>query len=1295
MNSKIELIVLGTSGSTANGIIDLYSDEPIELSISCADISDITQRKTPFTKSFIVPGTSNNNVLFNYIFEIGEQSAFNPAKKTPCQLTVDSIPVVTGNLQLTGIQNDDQKNISYQVTIFGDTEDLVDAVGANLISDLNYTDLNHVWNLTNIMNSWTGTSQPYFYPLIDYGYDLNLYDMQHTGVGIQQLYPAIQAKQVWDRIFKSAGYTYSSTFLNSTYFKNLYLPFNGNTDGQLTPSYINNFKFNAVTTGTTTISYPLTEPQGFFGFKEVYDLTNYNINVNFNSTSINNGFDNGNNYNTSTFKYTVPSNSIQQFNVKLIYNFTHSGSTTINNTNGVVYTVFQRSGWPGYQFAFPGQKLPNPLPLNQTLELDFTSPILNGNIGTPYEPAQSGETFWVTFSTAGKVNFQDNSANYYLRMNILSGGTISGVTNYTSFYNTPPNSLVPNTLLPIQSMVPQNVKQIDYLNSIITMHNLYIVSDPNNIKNLLIEPRDTFYSTGATKNWSSKLDLTTPIQTSLLSEQQSKRIIFSYTPDNDYFNSDYTNNTKHIFGDEYVTINNDFVKDDQNINVIFSPTPSSPVFDSIPQFLPTSSGNTGVFVNDFIIPKIGKISSNNQFGSTNFNIRILQKNPSNTLSLASNEYWNVTGYTSVGNLTSQTFTTYPYLGMLDHPFSSTTDIAFGQVAYEYYSLPSITSNNLVNAYYTNYLNQIIDPNGKIITANFYLTPADIQNFKFSDNIFVDGLGSDGMGEYFIVNSITYTPTANQTSVVELIKVPNEQVSITNNSIATKGNKILQSVTLGGASTLSTQVIGVGPNVSIGQASNGTVAMGSNLIVNGSSKSTLMMGSNSSVGAGSSNLIALGNNNSIGAALNNGSVIGNNITVGATNNNIYNFGDYNVYNDSVTNTAVFGNNNQVTSAATNSFIIGSNITATTSATTYVNNLVVSTGSSVNYIPINTILTGATLWSSTGSTSGTFQNNGQGNIASGAFSLSFGQGSIASGQGSFAGGDSTASGPYSTALGDSCVASGYGSVAMGETSSATTGIAIGYKNLTTGTWGITMGQGNKATGYYTIAMGQGSEATGDYSVAIGTGVSGHSGSTIVIGTNSVATKYSSISIGNTNQVFGQSAIAIQNDNTAGGDYSFASGYGVSATRYGEFKRSTDPITFNSYGSVQAFSYTTNATPTEAFLDNGVANQRFTILDGTGVRVAITAVAIVASNFPYTAVTATKEWSGTVLVKNNGGTVSIIGSPSLTSAFGEAALSTASISVSADNTNRSLKISVTGVAGTNILWNILLNYIESSSS
>ena len=744
MNNIVELGLISTASTVTRGFLDLFGTEPINIKMSISDIKDISKRSAPYTQSFTLPGTKNNNEMLSHIFNIGSDSSYDSRKKTPAYLAVDSTPVMSnGIFQLTGIVVDENKKIDYQATIFSESQDLFAVIGDAYIEDLDYSDLDHTYSYSAITNSWTGASNSYFYPLIDYGYDLNITDMNiGAGVTLKQIYPATQVKTIVDKIFDAAGYTYNSAFLTNSYFENLYIPYN--SIGGLTQNsgFTTQRQFMASMSTSTATTINVVG-------SNVYGFANQYTNP-FNDDSTIPNFDNGGLFNVATYKYSADTFTSQEFFINLDFEFASTNpAVTVNGGRPVV--VFYRSTFNSGTIGIPVNNMWPGVSTNQRTQFLVSVPVMNDPLSTWYYPAQPGETFWV--KTYFLFQYQAPA----------SGGTVTYTlySDNTRFYNKVNADVFPGQTLDYQNLVPKKIKQRDFLNSLISMHNLYLDPSKDNAKEILIEPRDV-YLAGATKDWTNKLDLKTAINQKLISEQQNKKLIFTYKEDKDFYNTDYKSATNRIFGDEYFIVDNDFITGEKKIELIFSPTPSVPVQDS--------SLSTSDYANEFVIPTIGKLDSSNTFGRTDFNIRILQRNSAKLLPLETADYWKLDGKVQ---------TKFPYLGMKNHPGAPTIDIAFESVELEYYNLSSTTKNTLINHYWREYLEQISDKDSRLITCNIYLTPRDIQEFKFSDSIFIDGLTEDG-GHYFIVNSIDYSPTSIASSKVELIKVKNKYVDKTSN-----------------------------------------------------------------------------------------------------------------------------------------------------------------------------------------------------------------------------------------------------------------------------------------------------------------------------------------------------------------------------------------------------------------------------------------------------------------------------------------------------------------------------------
>jgi hypothetical protein len=100
----IELLVNGNR-------VDLGEGVDIALNKSIADIRNPETRSADFSKTITIPGTSQNNKVFNHIFDVANDIIgsgqynpdFNPNKKADCILLVDGMPQISGFIRLTEI----------------------------------------------------------------------------------------------------------------------------------------------------------------------------------------------------------------------------------------------------------------------------------------------------------------------------------------------------------------------------------------------------------------------------------------------------------------------------------------------------------------------------------------------------------------------------------------------------------------------------------------------------------------------------------------------------------------------------------------------------------------------------------------------------------------------------------------------------------------------------------------------------------------------------------------------------------------------------------------------------------------------------------------------------------------------------------------------------------------------------------------------------------------------------------------------------------------------------------------
>jgi len=222
------------------GNLDIISsdDFPLSLSFQNFDVRDFNSRSGSFSKTFTVPATKNNNILFNQIYKDGNVDRRNVRKDLPSTIYADNIPIIQGVLRLSKITKDIDV-LEYECTFLGDNMDWASKI-KNLdlnelkfskntytsyppISEGNYTFSNIIplaGNAADYTNFSSNTDRLH-YPLMSFGEGISSRQQVTEG----DFAPAFYLKNIWDKIFQAQGYTVDSEFCNSDYFKSLIVPF--------------------------------------------------------------------------------------------------------------------------------------------------------------------------------------------------------------------------------------------------------------------------------------------------------------------------------------------------------------------------------------------------------------------------------------------------------------------------------------------------------------------------------------------------------------------------------------------------------------------------------------------------------------------------------------------------------------------------------------------------------------------------------------------------------------------------------------------------------------------------------------------------------------------------------------------------------------------------------------------------------------------------------------------------------------------------------------------------------------
>jgi hypothetical protein len=663
--------------------VDLYDNEPLPLTKEIKDLYEPDKNQSDFTKTIKIPGTHNNNQIFSNIFDINHAvisttqftNDFNPNLKANCILYRDGIPQIRGYLQLTNIILIDQYKVDYEIIVIGRNANLFQDLGDKKLIDLDLSAYDHVWNSTNVDASWTApVGEGYVYPLIDRGFKALEIEYYYD-----QTYPAVYVKTLVDRIFSEAGYRYSSAFFATDRFKRLIVPFTG-ASFKLSAIEVQDRLFELGRSSSTSYITTLLTPQivAFNSIVKDSDPTG----VVGNTFIIPSDYDGNYIFRTEllfTAKYLlVPSASDIDFyfNVRILRD--RLGVISVIKANN------QLLQWAGT------------INTNDTKQF---SVIVQSDL-TDY---LADDIFYVDWALDPRIA---PLAFFQIKFDVG-----------TSFFNSTDGQYNFGTTISLKNALPQDVKQKDFLTSIIKMFNLYFEPDQIDDKKLVIEPRDDFYTSDVI-DLTNKLDVSREINILPMGALDFKTLEFHSAKDDDQYNKYYNDRYENEYGYRKIVVNNDFLVETKRIETIFAPTPLVD-FDT----------------NNRVISKIRYFNSDGTLKTQAAKPRILYYG--GLLDTGFGTY-----ALSVGRsiLVRNFRTQYAYAGHLDSVSNPTFDLSWGIPELIFYgsgTSANLSNANLYNLYWKKSIEEITDKNSKLMECYIHFTNVDLQNISFRENYLID------------------------------------------------------------------------------------------------------------------------------------------------------------------------------------------------------------------------------------------------------------------------------------------------------------------------------------------------------------------------------------------------------------------------------------------------------------------------------------------------------------------------------------------------------------------------------
>jgi len=493
----------------------------------------------------------------------------------------------------------------------------------------------------------------------------------------------------------------------------------------------------------------------------------------------------------------------------------------------------------------------------KTIQLDGSTPLAY--------PLFNGEKVWVECVPVMN-RYMGNFYHFNTDKIILEIGN--------SIKNEIQTKLLKNQTIAFNTIIPKKVKKIDFITSLAKMFNLYIDIDKLNPNKFIIEPRDDYYNLGTIKDWSKKVDIQKDVIQDLVADKQKKLITLSHKNDSDFLNKDYLDKIKTTYGAYLYSLENEFVKGEERIETIFSPSPLQNVFVST----------------DIIIPRI--LTQQTASGAireyVGTNLRILQRNVNKVISTTTP--WKFEG---------TFYNTYPYCGHFNHPLTGTSDINFGTTEGLYYPGNKITSNNLYNNYWRRTFLELYNKDSRLVKLYVNLTTQDLSELNLYDTIYIENT-SFSAPSYFRINQLTYNSSFKDSYEIELFKI----IEIDYQEFVDNSPKYLKSL--------------IGFNTTDNGSKPGKIEVG----VNKSEGSfmTFIMGDNNESSFGGKSFI-FGDTNNISPLNRDNVVFGNNNYIKGFSNESIVIGSNNIIENSENSIIIGGSNNTIKSD--NSVIINGN------------------------------------------------------------------------------------------------------------------------------------------------------------------------------------------------------------------------------------------------------------------------------------------------------------------------------------------------------------------------------------
>ena len=716
--------------------LDVFNEAEFLLDISAIESGDIGKVFGITSQTFALPPTNNNNAYFGNLYDLGatypsgslpNQNDSTPTsftKTQPCQVISDGQAIFNGVIYLEDVVSDNQGDTLYNVVVVNETIDFKYAIQDLALVDLDWSAFDHIYNYANITNSWTNNlfGGDLVYPLVDRGYDsndqtateiksgdgINTFTHPDSPLLITDFTPAIRINAVLDTIFDNIGYSYTSSFFESTEADTIYM----------------------LTTQDALRGISFVDPQA-----ETFEAFNSSGQVVIGSyhyladSIVSN---NANSYNPAIGTFTAQKTDTYSFDflgksfLTNVFNPLAPKSVELQlRINGVANNALAPSRW----YDLKGRQ-------NNSFD-DLT-----GNWNVPLNIGDEVE-LWIIFIGSGEtLDILGGTQSSYLKMYQGGGTSIGG------------NAKIDNIFSKKDSV-------LDFLNGIIQKFNLVIEPTSGDAKTLSIEPFTNWVEDGAVVDWTDKVDRSIKWEVRHPMADKARILKFTDVEDKDSANQYSIENFDKIFGEHIEETDSDLSDGERKIGTYFAPTPMKYIEGDTTFIIPKIyTYDDGAKKRMVFKPRLM------YYLGLKPNTGLSYKSTPTSSPINTGEW-----FLRDETLTNQTQTSHPvfhHLNALPAIEGQSTDLHFNNNnQWEYHqaevNAKTGAKRDAYGDYWATYVNELYDVDSRLLTLNIVLKPQDIPNIRLNNKIFIDG-------HYYRINKISGANLTKEASTkVELLK----------------------------------------------------------------------------------------------------------------------------------------------------------------------------------------------------------------------------------------------------------------------------------------------------------------------------------------------------------------------------------------------------------------------------------------------------------------------------------------------------------------------------------------------